>query len=389
MTDTDYYELANRINLKSVHVLGWRDLDDGEAGGSELHAHEILKRFADHGLTVTMRTSVAYGHSKYGQRSGYQISRKGSRYTVFFRSAASWLAHENQRSQALIEIWNGMPFFSPVWANVPRLTIIHHVHGEMWSLVFKKNLAAVGKNLEERIAPLFYKRESILTPSESTANELVTKLKLSESNIHVVHPGIDSKFSPDFEQKSKDPLVISVGRLVPVKRHLDLIKILAEVKGRVDALKVVIAGDGYERQSLIDFVTENKYQDWIMLPGRISDTELASLYRSASLIVSNSMREGWGLTLVEAAACGTPAVATEIVGHRDSIKNKETGYLVKSEAEFIDKVTYLLSDANELKRLSLNATKVTESCSWDLVADKAIELLVKNYIQKYKLNISP
>ena len=386
MSEFTYYDLAQKINFKYIHVLAWRDLDDAEAGGSELHAHEILKRFAEHGLNVTMRTSVAFGHSKYGTRNGYTVSRKGSRYTVFFRSAASWVAHPKDRAQALIEVWNGMPFFSPLWANVPRLTIIHHVHAEMWNLVFNNHLATVGQNIEERLAPLFYRKENILTPSESTASELITRLKLPAKNIQVVHPGIDSKFSSDFVVKSKIPLVISVGRLVPVKQHVKLLQILVEVKKQVDNLKVVIAGDGYEKQSLIDFVLENKCQDWVSLPGRISDDELITLYRSAWIIVSNSIREGWGLTLAEAAACGTPSVATDIIGHRDLIKNNVTGYLVKNDSEFVQKVVSLLKDKDTLQRFSTDAQTIVKDCSWDSVADKAVELLVTSYMKKYQIS---
>ena len=151
--------------VRRVHVLAWRDLDDPDAGGSELHADEFMRRWAAAGLEIVHRTSAARGAPPTALRHGYQVVRRGSRYSVFARTAVSELAGRMGRSDALIEIWNGVPWFSPVWYRRPHMTILHHVHGPMWDQIMPAPLAGAGRLLEARVAPPFYRRALTVTPS--------------------------------------------------------------------------------------------------------------------------------------------------------------------------------------------------------------------------------
>ena len=133
-------------------MIAWRDLDDPEAGGSEVHAAHIAKAWAEAGIDVTMRTSRAAGHPKFGMRDGYRTVRKSGRYSVFGRTAASGLLGRTGSGDGLVEIWNGMPFFSPVWSRCPSIVLLHHVHAEMWRMVLKPAaLARVGELIEFRV----------------------------------------------------------------------------------------------------------------------------------------------------------------------------------------------------------------------------------------------
>ena len=129
--DASSEALAGRVQasgIRSVHFVAWRDLDDPEAGGSEIHAHEIASRWASAGLEVTVRTSAIAGLASTGHRSGYEVARRSGRYRVFPSTIREGLRRRNEPGDAVVEVWNGMPFFSPIWHRGPRITFLHHVH---------------------------------------------------------------------------------------------------------------------------------------------------------------------------------------------------------------------------------------------------------------------
>src|SRR5690606_5070882 len=125
---------ALSLGIRRVHVLAWRDIEDVEAGGSEIHAANVARLWAEAGLDVTMRASHAQGQPPTVDRDGYHVIRRAGRYLVFPRAIGSELAGRHGERDALVEIWNGMPFFSPLWATGPRAVWLHHVHAEMWRM---------------------------------------------------------------------------------------------------------------------------------------------------------------------------------------------------------------------------------------------------------------
>ena len=133
--------IAAEAGLRRIHFVAWRDLDDPEAGGSELHAHEIASRWAEAGLDVTFRTSAVPDAPAALTRGGYRVLRQSGRYRVFPGAAWEGIRMGHRPGDALVEIWNGMPFLSPVWYRGPRLVFLHHVHAEMWAMVLLPVLA--------------------------------------------------------------------------------------------------------------------------------------------------------------------------------------------------------------------------------------------------------
>jgi hypothetical protein len=192
-------DLAAESGLHRVSMLAWRDLDDPEAGGSEVHASTVARLWAEAGLEVTMRTSFASGQPQMSWRDGYRVIRKAGRYMVFPRAAFSEMMGWHGGRDGLVEIWNGMPFMSPLWARTPHVTWLHHVHADMWNMTLPPKLATVGRTLESNIAPKFYRRTPIVTLSNSSKHELVDDLGFKPSMVHVVPPGVDPRFSPGGE----------------------------------------------------------------------------------------------------------------------------------------------------------------------------------------------
>jgi glycosyltransferase involved in cell wall biosynthesis len=366
--------LVEQSGLTRVHFLAWRDLADPEAGGSEVHADKVAEAWARAGLDVTMRTAAAPGQKAYGKRNGYSVVRKAGRYSVFPRTALSGAIGRTGPRDGLVEIWNGMPFFSPVWARCPRIVFLHHVHAEMWRMVLPPKLAKVGETIEFRAAPPFYRSTQIVTLSQSSRDEIIDLLKMPPQNVTVVPPGIDPMYQPG-GVRSPHPLVVAVGRLVPVKRPSELVSALLETKKSVPALEAVIVGEGYERDALEAQIRAAGAQSWLRLPGRVSDAELVELYRKAWVLTSASAREGWGMTLTEAAACGTPAVVTDIAGHRDSAASGVSGILVPQPADLAPALVRVLTDPEERARLSTGALKHAARFTWEATARDTFQVL--------------
>jgi glycosyltransferase involved in cell wall biosynthesis len=365
---------ARDLGLRRIHILAWRDLDDPEAGGSELHAHRIASLWASAGLDVTMRTSRAEDQSELASRDGYRVVRRAGRYAVFPRSVSSEVLRADRRD-GLVEIWNGMPFFSPLWARGPRVVFLHHVHAEMWQMALPPRLAALGRFVEQTVAPPLYRRTRIVTLSESSRHEIVSMLKMDPDRVTVVPPGVDERFSPG-GSRSAVPLVVAVGRLVPVKRFDALIDVLAKLRVDHPDMRAVIVGEGYERDQLEARARELGADDWLEMPGKLTEAELIEMYRSAWLLVSASLREGWGMTVTEAGACGTPAVATRIAGHLDAIEDGSSGILVDDPPALAAAVDQLLRDPRERVRLSDGAMRHSSGFNWDRTASGTLSALV-------------
>lgn len=372
--------IAERAGLHRVHILSWRDLADPEAGGSEVHAAEIARRWATAGIDVVMRSSHADGAPSVDRRDGYRVIRKAGRYSVFPRTAASGLVGRTGQRDAMVEIWNGMPFFSPVWAHCPRVVFLHHVHDEMWRMVLRpRALGTLGRFVELKVAPPLYRRARIVTLSDSSRDEIVHLLGLPAANIDVVPPGIDARFSPGPPTaRSPHPLVVAVGRLVPVKRLDRLVDALVEVRRHHPDLEAVLVGEGYERPALEARVRAARAGSWLHLPGRLGDDELVELYRRAWAVASASAREGWGMTVTEAAACATPAVVTRIAGHIDAVADGRSGLLVDAHdpaAGLAAGLRRVLGDASLRARLERGALEHADAFGWDRTARRTLEVL--------------
>ena len=181
-------DLAAGAGLRRIHMLAWRDLADVEAGGSELHAASVARLWAEAGIEVTMRTSYAQGSPPESSRQGYRVIRRAGRYLVFPRAATSEVLGRHGPRDALVEIWNGVPWLTPIWARGPKVTWLHHVHGPMWGMVLPPRLARAGDVLERRVAPPLYRRQAIVTLSESSRAELV-RARVPPDRVTVVPPG--------------------------------------------------------------------------------------------------------------------------------------------------------------------------------------------------------
>jgi glycosyltransferase involved in cell wall biosynthesis len=313
-------------------------------------------------LEIVHRTSAATGLPPTARRHGYDVVRRGSRYTVFPRAAVAELTGRLGRSDALIEVWNGVPWFSPVWYRRPHMTILHHVHGPMWDQLMPPPFAGAGRLLEARLAPPFYRRTHTVTPSEATREELI-ELGFRPDLVTAVDNGVHPYFSPG-DERAPRPTVVAVGRLAPVKRFGLLLDAIERARADVPDLQVRIAGEGPVRPDLERWIDEHDARHWARLLGAVPHEALRDEYRRAWLVASASLAEGWGLSLTEGAACATPAVATDIRGHRCSVIDGRTGVLVAPD-ELGPAIAALIRDPDRRSRLATAALARARTLTWD------------------------
>lgn len=368
-------EMARDMHAKGVrriHVLAWRDLDDPDAGGSEIHADEFMSRWQEAGFEVLQRTSRAEGRPSTGMRHGYRVIRRGGRFDVFPRTIIDELIGRMGPYDAVVEIWNGVPWFTPLWCRKPRLVILHHVHEHMWEQTLPTPAAWFGRRLETSWAPLMYRNTETVTLCADSQQDLL-RLGWRSNRLHVAHAGVDPYFSPGGE-KTPFPSAVAVGRLAPVKRFVELLEQCARIHKSLPNFRLTIVGEGPERPRLEHWIAENEARTWVHLVGRVERERLRTLYRESWLVMSASLAEGWGLTLTEAAGCGTPSVVTDIGGHRSAVQNGVTG-LLGPLGELSELGLSLLTDDIRRTTMGRAASDWARSLSWDDLAENVLRPL--------------
>jgi len=247
----------------------------------------------------------------------------------------------------------------------------------MWNQMFSPPLAAIGRGLETKFAPPFYRRTPTVTTSDDTREELI-HLGWKPGLVTTGPVGVDDFFSAG-GVKTRHPSVVAVGRQAPVKRFIELMEQVKYTRRFVEGTTLTLVGDGPDRVKIVEWIEQNQAQDWVTLLGRVTREELRDQYRQAWVIASASLAEGWGLALTEAAGCGTPAVATDISGHRCSVLNGETGLLAPLENLGRVIADVLLDDALRTT-LARQAEQRARTLTWDALAAGVLQPLYQQVV---------
>ena len=337
--------------LPSVLLLNWRDMHHPEAGGSEKYLDEVARGLAARGHAVTVRTAAYPGALARESIEGVQYVRKGGRYTVYLRALAAQ-AVGRHRDDVVVDVQNGVPFLSPLVRRGGVVNLVHHVHREQWSVVFGPTLARAGWWLESRIAPSIYRHTRYVAVSESTREELAG-LGVDHGRITVVHNGTDA-VADEHVQRAEHPVVVVLGRLVPQKRveiAMEAVRDLAETHPH---LVLWVVGSGYWDTELHRVAAELGIAGRTTFTGHVSEAEKHRLLAQAWVLALPSLKEGWGLVVVEAGVHGTPTVAFAAAGGiNDSVRDGETGVLVHGgRSEFTSALGSLLDDAARRRAMS-------------------------------------
>jgi glycosyltransferase involved in cell wall biosynthesis len=359
-----------------ILIFNWRDIKNPKAGGAEVYTHEITRRLVKKGHQVTLFTSSFVNSPNRENKDGVEIVRDGGRFGVYWKARKHYKRHFRNNFDVVVDQVNTMPFFTPLYVSEPKIALIFQLTGAVYLDVLPKPLGSIAAALE----PYFFKaysRSKVVVLSESVKEELV-KLNFSSDNVTVVHPGIEHG---DFGlgDKSQTPSVLFLNRVVKYKNVDHLIRAFKAVKEKIPEARLVIAGcrgDSYEEGLKSMVKSLNMNSDVEFLPFSTGEKK-KKLLQQAWIHVLPSTKEGWGISVLEAAACGTPSVAYNVAGLKNSVKNGVTGILVAhGDIEGLaGSMTQLLSDKTLREQFSSNCLDYSRSFSWDISAEKFLGVL--------------
>lgn len=312
-----------------ILAVNWLDLENPQAGGAEVHFFEIFKRFVGAGDVVTLVCSGWKGAAPRTTIDGIDVRRIGGRHTFAAlgrRAVRQALAGASY--DVVVEDVNKIPLYIPTLTNLPMYTIVPHLFGKT---VFQEASLPVGTLvwLSERPIPRLYRRSAFHAISESTRDELVQR-GVDSRSIRVIYPGVDSQwFTPDeATSRAEVPTFLYVGRLKRYK-GIDLaLRALQGVLVRFPEAILQIVGEGSDRSRLLGLIDGLALGNSAQFLGFVSEEEKRRLLRRAWAHIFPSVKEGWGISNVEASACGTPAIAADSPGLRESVVHGKTGLLV-------------------------------------------------------------
>ncbi|MGQ0812911.1 MAG: glycosyltransferase family 4 protein [Gemmatimonadota bacterium] len=354
-------------------VANWQDRLNPQAGGAEIHLHEVFGRLAGRGHRVTLLVSSWQGAEARLALDGMDVHRVGGRYTFNLAAPGYYRRHlRNLGFDLFVEDLNKVPLFAPYWAREPVTLVVHHLFGATAFQEAALPLAAATWLLEKPI-PLAYRGVATVAVSESTAQDLVQR-GFKRDHIEVIPNGVDLSFyapSPS-SPKSPDPLVLYLGRLKRYKRVDLVIRAFSSVVAATPRARLIIAGQGDARPALEQLVSRLGLERSVEFAGFVSEEQKANLFRHAWVHVLTSSKEGWGITNIEAAACGTPTIASDVAGLRDSIQDGVTGFLVPHGdiAVLVSRLKDVIGNPELRARLSAQAILFARQFAWDTTAER-------------------
>jgi glycosyltransferase involved in cell wall biosynthesis len=352
-----------------ILILSWRCPKNPQAGGAEFLTHEWARRLVMRGNQVEWFAATYPGGSAKENIDGITVIREGRQPTVQFRAFQRYRGHLRDNFDAVIDEVNTLPFFTPLWADVPTFLLMFQLARNVWWYEAKLPLSAIGYVAE----PFYlkcYRNTPVFTISESTKSDLFD-LGL-RGRLELIPIGIEPVQPPAID-KEPQPTFIYVGRLAASKRVDDIVRALARFRQQtnVGQLWVVGAGSAQYRRRLERLALQLGVAAHIRFWGRLTSREKHQLMARAHMLLMASVREGWGLVIAEANACGTPAVAYDVPGLRDSVLHEHTGLLVRASPEHLATgMLRLWTDPALLENCSTEAKRQAAAFSLDIGADR-------------------
>jgi glycosyltransferase involved in cell wall biosynthesis len=340
----------------------WRDIEHPDAGGAEVLTHEVMKRLVQHGYDMTLFCPKVEGRSDSEVLDGIKIIRKGGKYTVYHHGR-NYFKRNYDKYDLVIDEVNPRPFLNPKVLNgKPSLVLFHQLIREEWFYEMPFPISYFCHFYENKWL-LPYKNTRTLTVSESSKMDLE---KIGFKNVKVIPMGVSIAPLNSIPPKEKDPTVVFIGRLKKHKLPDHAIKAFSILKKDLPSAKLWVIGNGYMLDRLKKSIPKG-----VSFFGHVENSVKYNLLSRAHIVLIPSIREGWGLIVIEANAMGTPVAAYNVNGLRDSVVDGENGILIgeKSPESLAKNVLKLLNDKELLYKLSKLALEHSRHFSWENTTD--------------------
>lgn len=373
------FKVCFKNKIMKILVINWQDIKNPLGGGAEVHLHEIFKRIAAFGHDVTLFSCEIEGLPNTETIDGIKIIRKGSRNLFnFYVPYMYFKFFKKQNFDIIIDDINKIPFYTPLYVKEPLMAISHHFFGKS---IFREAdlISALYVIVAEHLVNHFYQSTLFAVVSESTLDEFLRR-GFDKNKFVIAKNAYDkSNFPMSVTEKNPYPTITYFGRLKKYKSVDHLFKAFAFVVKSIPEAKLEIIGKGDYRPKLEKLAKELGIESKVIFHGFVSDEEKIKLLSKSHVVVNTSMKEGWGITNIEANACGTPVVSANVPGLKDSVKEGQSGLLY--EYGDIHELAACLIDIfkdKELKeQLSNGAVEWAEQFNWEDSAKIMIETCEK------------
>jgi glycosyltransferase involved in cell wall biosynthesis len=362
----------------NILIFNWRDLKHSWAGGGEIYVFELAKRWVKAGHKVTVFCSQdPYQKLKDEETyNGIRIVRKGGRFSLYFWAPIWYFKHFRKKTDLIIDVQNGIPFFTTLFSRRPKVSFVYHVHNKQFFNDLPFPLSFIGFFIEKFIFPVFYRHVPVIAISKTTKKELIN-LGFKENNIHIVYCGINGSKTKEYKaaKKFSSPTLLYLGRIKAYKRVDLLIEIFSQILKFNPSARLILAGWGTEASSITDQVMRSSFRRRIEVMGPVSESEKKRLLSQSWLFVNPSIGEGWSIAVIESNLHGTPAVGFNVTGLTESIKHGKTGLLANDKEDMIKKINKVLNDKPYREELSENARKWAHTFNWDTASSRSLKIL--------------
>jgi glycosyltransferase involved in cell wall biosynthesis len=361
--------------MRPLLLLNERDLRHPLAGGAEVNLFEVGRRLVVAGYRATLICTRFPGAPAEEVIDGIRVLRTGNRLTYYLRLPAR-VRRELTPDTVIIEHLCKLPFCTPLYTNVPTLPVTHHLFGRtaFWQVPFAVACVVVAA---EWLIPPVYRKCQFVAVSPSTKQDLVAR-GVAAQRIRVIPNGVDcGGYRPPDGRIVAPPTLLVLGRVEPYKRIDLLLQALSRIREQIPEARLCIVGGGTGLAAVRSEVQRLGLGAHVTCTGVVAEAEKLRYIHAADLLLNASEKEGWGLTVLEAAACGVPTVAHDVPGLRDAVLNGRTGVLVPyGDVAALTRVTVeLLRDPERRRRLGCAARQWAERFSWDGVADATAQCI--------------
>ncbi|MBU1327487.1 glycosyltransferase family 4 protein [Patescibacteria group bacterium] len=362
-----------------ILILNWRDLTHPRAGGAELVTMEHAKGWVKAGHRVTWLTGW-YGGKKEEIVDGVHIVRRAGSLTIYLY-AMIYLLINSRLIDVIVDEAHGFPFFSPLFTKKPVVLFIHEIAGEIWDYMFPFPKNIIGKFLESTYFRL-YKKCYVWTDAPSTVDELVERGIPRNRCFAIPCPIVKPRTkNQQLRTKNQQPTYIFVSRVVRMKGLDEVIKAFAFTYREEPKSKLWIVGGGEDAyiEELKTMIVEYGIEKNVVWFGIVSEKKKYELMSRAQILLHASVKEGWGLVVLEAASVGTPAIVYNVSGLRDVVKHNKTGIVLQTNSpqEMAREAMVLLKNKRMYALYQQNGKKWVDSLRWDDVIKKSLVLLKK------------